>query len=264
LGQQAAVAYFRLKTSDNSGAAPVATLTVNDGVSDVAVRTLAANEFTVAGQYQEFAVPFTPASAATGQLSLAVVRTGSATIDWDTTALYTPPQAAVTPHAFGAPGGYYRSSGVQARLISPASGAGNPTFSAPVEAYPHLHALNGGVTPANPAVHMNPTTLAFTAPTPAAGSLDSTVALACPACGDDLTWVVVSDAAWLTATVEGGYLQVRVDPAVLATGVHLGTLTLSVAGRPDIEPITLPVTLLIGELNVLLPKQLFLPTALRR
>lgn len=264
LGQQAAVAYFRLKTSDNSGAAPVATLTINDGGSDVAVRTLAANEFTVAGQYQEFAVPFTPAAAANGLLTLQVARTGFATLDWDTTVLYTAPQAAVTPYAFRAPGGYYRSSGVQARLLTPAGGTGNPSFSAPLEVYPHLHALNGGVTPVDLAVQVNPTALVFAVPSPAAGPLDATVALTCPACGDDLAWIVVSDAAWLTATVTGGYLQVQVDPVALATNVHLGTLTLAVTGRQDIKPITLTITLLFGELEVLLPNRLFIPAVTRR
>ena len=75
---------------------------------------------------------------------------------------------------------------------------------------------------------------------------------------------MVSDAAWLSATVQGGYLQVHVDPAGLEGSVFTGTITLSVVGRDDIPPITLPVTVLIGQLDVLLPDKLYIPVVLRR
>ena len=50
----------------------------------------------------------------------------------------------------------------------------------------------------------------------------------------------------------------------LVSLIHSGTITLSVADRADIAPLVLPVTLLIGQLEVLLPNNLYIPLALRR
>lgn len=268
LGKGAGVAYFRLKVGDNSGAREAAVLTVNDGVTDVAVRRLAANAFAASGQYQEFAVPFTPSAGGNGLVVLWVKRSGAADLYWDTATLYAPPQAAVAPLTFAAPAGYYRSSGIQARLVTPggSSDGTDTVFSAPVEVYPHLNKLAGAPVPADSPLQVNPSELFFTAPT-AGEVLSATVALACPACGDDPAWVLVSDAAWLSAAVQGGApgsLHVQVDPSGLESGVYTGTITLSVLGRDDIPPITLSVTLLIGQLDVLLPDKLYIPVVLRR
>ena len=269
LGKGAGVAYFRLRIGDNSGGREAAVLTVNDGVADVAVRRLPANAFAAPGQYQEFAVPFTPSAKGNGLVVLSVGRSGSADLYWDTATLYTPPQAATAPLTFVAPAGYYRSSGIQARLVTPGgSGDGADTvFSAPVEVYPDLNKLASVPVPADSPLQVNPTELFFTAPS-AGEVLSATVALACPACADDPAWVVVSDAAWLSATVQGsgaqGSLRVQVDSSGLQGDVYTGTITLSVRGRDDIPPITLSVTVLIGQLDVLLPDKLYIPVVLRR
>ena len=246
------------------GAQLAATLVVGDGSKDVAVRRLTADQFAVAGQYQEFAVPFTPSSSSNGLIVLTVTRNGRSDLDWDVTSLYTAPQPAVAPLNFVAPDGYYRSNGVQARLVAPDSGGAFGTlFSAPIEVHPHRQALAGGPFPATPVLQINPTALVFNTPTTGGGLLDAVVAVTCSTCSEDSTWVVESDAAWLSVTLVGGYLQVQVDPSALATGIHTATITISLVGEPDIPAIVLPVTVLIGHLNVLFPTQLYIPTVLR-
>jgi hypothetical protein len=264
LGIQAGVAYFRLKISDNSSAQPAATLTVGDGSQEVGVRHVAANEFAVAGQYQEFAVSFSPSATSTGLLVLTVIRHGPGELIWDTTELYTAPQRAAAPYTFTAPGGYHRAAGVRARFITPGEGGAIEFASTAIEVYPHLRELSEDPPAPDPAIRVTPAELAFSAPNAAGGLVSGTVVIACPACGTELTWVVNSSAGWLTANAAGGYLQVQANPAALGPGIHTATITLSVASRPDIAAIRLPVTLTVGQVGVQLPPQLFIPAVMRR
>lgn len=263
LGKSAGVAYFRLKLAA-AGTGETAVLSVGDGSRQVAARTVRAAEWTAPGQYQEFAVPFTPSGAANGLLVLTVTQRGTTAVDWDAATIYTPPQPAVSPLLFAAPGGYYRSSGVQARLLTPGADGAIVDFSAALEVHPHRGVLAASPQPSGPAVQASPAALAFSTPTADGGALNAVVMLACPGCGDGFTWVVESNVPWLSAVVVNGVLQVQVDPSALGAGVYTGTITLSVAGRADIAPLVLPVTLLIGQLEVLLPNNLYIPLALRR
>jgi hypothetical protein len=75
--------------------------------------------------------------------------------------------------------------------------------------------------------------------------------LSCTNCGS-ATWQAGADAGWLTVTIVDGQLRVHGDPTGLGAGIFTGTITLTVAGRSDIPAVTLPVSLIIGNLEVLL------------
>lgn len=96
-------------------------------------------------------------------------------------------------------------------------------------------------------------------PSPGSAPADALVALTCTNCGS-VTWQVSTSAGWLTATVVDGQLRVHADTGGLGAGIYSGTITLTVAGRSDIPTVTLPVSLIIGNLAVLFPKHLYMPT----
>ena len=147
----------------------------------------------------------------------------------------------------------------------PSAGDGfGSIFSAPIEAYPHQQALAGEPFPSTPALQISPTALVFNAPNAGSSLLEAFVAIACTACGEDIVWVVQSEATWLSANIVEGQLQVVVDLAALGTGdIHSTTITISVSGHPDIPAVRLPVTVLIGQLDVLFPIRLYIPTVRR-
>jgi uncharacterized protein YkwD len=263
-GKVPAVAYFRLKLADLSAPGPAAVISVGDGQNEVAARTLTGSDFAAAGQYQEFALPFTPSAAGDGLIVLFVRRTGSSDLVWDGTGLYTPPVPLADPFTTQTPNRYYRSSGVQVRLVTPGVAGGATTaFSAPLLAYPHLGLVERGAgTPAS-VVQVNPSSLTLSTPSAGTAPEAAVVTLTCTGCGD-VTWEASSNVPWLTVTIVDGQLRVAADPAGLARGMHGGTITLTVAGRADIAPVKVPVSLVIGDLTVLFPSNLFLPAITTR
>jgi len=264
IGKVPAVAYFRLKVSSNSSSQEVATLSVNDGKNEVAKRALVGSDFAVAGQYQEFAVPFTPSDAGNGLIVLYVRRSGSSDVFWDSTSLFTPPAPFGDPYTFVAPNRYYRSSGVQLRLVTPgANGQATTQFSDALAAYPHLGKLVGDSPVSSPAVYTNPTSVVLSTPSEGSAPADALVALTCTNCGS-VTWQVSANSRWITATIVNGQLRVHVDPTGLAAGIYNGTITLTIVGRSDIPAVTLPVSLIIGNLEKLFPQHLYMPALARR
>lgn len=262
-GKAPAVAYFRLKISSNGSSQEAVTLSVNDGKNEVGKRSLTGSDFAVAGQYQEFAVPFTPSDAGNGLLVLFVKRSSAADVFWDSTSLYTPPAPLSDPYTFVAPNRYYRSSGVQVRLVTPgADGQATTQFGDALTAYPHLGKLAGDPRVASPTVQANPTSVVLSTPGVGSAPADALVALTCTDCGS-ATWHVSPDATWITATVADGQLRVQADPTGLGAGIHTGTIALAVAGRSDIPTVTLPVSLIIGNLEKLFPQHLYMPALAR-
>ena len=226
-------------------------------------RQLLGSDFAVAGQYPGFAVPFTPSDAGNGLIVLFVRRSGASDIFWDSTSLYTPPAPVSDPYTFVAPNRYYRSSGVQVRLVTPgASDRATTSFSDPLVAYPHIGGLEDGGT-TSPVLRVSPASLVLSTPSDANPPPDAQVALTCAGCGA-VTWEASSDAAWLQATIVDGQLWIHADPAALDAGVHNGTVTLAVTGRPDIAPVTLPVSLIVGNVESLFPSHLYMPAIVRR
>ena len=154
-----AIAYLRLKINDNSSTQAMLHVVVNDGTADMTSLTLHGNDFAAPNQYQEFALPFTLPAAGGGLLTFQIQRSGSADVYWDAASLYTAPLPAESPLMFHAPGNYYRSSGAQARLISPTG-----EVSAPIELYPHLSRMEGLPAPNALTLTASPAALAFSVP----------------------------------------------------------------------------------------------------
>lgn len=263
-GKVPAVAYFRLKVTANGTSQEVATLSVNDGKNEVAKRQLIGTDFAVAGEYQEFAVPFAPSEAGNGLIVLFVRRSGLSDVVWDSTSLYTPPAPFSDPYSFQAPNRYYRSGGVQVRLVTPGEN-GKPTtsFSDPLAAYPHLARLEDDVVAMPPLARASPTSLILATTSDASSPPDAQVTLTCTGCGN-VTWQASSSVAWLTVAIVDGQLRIHADPAGLADGVHSGSVTLTVRDRSDIPPIALPVSLIVGDLASLFPDHVFMPAIVRR
>lgn len=262
-GKAAAVAYFRLKVSSNGASQEVVTLSVNDGKNEVAKRSLVGSDFAVAGQYQEFAVPFTPSDAGNGLIVLFVRRSGASDVYWDSTSLYSPPAPFSDPYTFVAANHYYRSSGVQVRLVTPgANGSVTTQFSDPLTAYPHLGMLADDSPVSSPTVHTNPTSVVLSTPSDGSAPPDALVALTCTNCGS-ATWQASADAPWITVTIVDGQLIVHADPTSLSAGIYTGTITLTIAGRSDIPAVTLPVSLIVGNLEKLFPQHLYMPALAR-
>jgi uncharacterized protein YkwD len=262
-GKLPAVAYFRLKVADNGSSQEVASLAVSDGKNEVAKRQLVGSDFAVAGQYQEFAVPFAPSEAGNGLIVLTVWRSGSSDIVWDGTSLYTVPAPTSDPYTFQSPNNYYRSSGVQVRLVTPAaSGEATTSFSEPLVANPPLGRLDGDSGTPAPVVRANPTSLVLSTASDANPPPNALVALTCTGCGS-ITWQVTGNAAWITATVVDDQLRVHADPAGLAAGIYNGTITLTIADRPDIPVAVLPVSLIIGNPESLFTDHIFMPAIVR-
>jgi hypothetical protein len=162
------------------------------------------------------------------------------------------------------PNGYYRSSGVQVRLVTPSADSKTITsFGPALTAYPHLRRIVDDGGPQAPQLRLNRTSLSFATPSDNQAPPIAIVDLTCTGCGS-ITWQVSSDVPWLTASIVDGKLHVAADPRGLGEGVYKGTVTLSVAGRPDIAAVTLSVNLEIGDPNVLFPQRVYLPVLAAR
>ena len=153
---------------------------------------------------------------------------------------------------------------MQVRLVTPgANGQATTQFSDALAAYPHLGTLAVDPPVSSPSVHTNPTSIVLSTPSDGSAPPDALVALTCTNCGS-ATWQVSADAGWITVSIADGQLRVHADPTGLGAGIYTGTITLTVAGRSDIPAVTLPVSLIIGNLEVLFPQHLYLPALARR
>ncbi|MEZ4866152.1 MAG: CAP domain-containing protein [Caldilineaceae bacterium] len=113
------VAYFRVKIADNQGDAPVLTIMIDGGGVQYGPLTLTGKDFTAAGQYQEFALPFTyHTNADQPFLTFDFLHTGAQTLAIDTISIFTAPVASTTTLQWEVPGDYYRSRGIWARFIT--------------------------------------------------------------------------------------------------------------------------------------------------
>ncbi len=226
------VAYVRLKVNDNSSPAEVARISVTGGGTEYGPRSLKGTDFSVANQYQEFAIPFTFNTNPNDVfLTFNFWRSGSADVYVDAVTIFTTSQTVSTTMTWTVPGGNYRGQGVWVRYTD-----GNNQFSSLSEAQ-----TNTG----KPTLSVTPASLTFRAlqngTPPPAQSLN--VARNC----GTFDWQVTTDAAWLQAQPQGQTIQVSVDLSGLDSGTHQGNLTVSAVGTSDISPVSIPVTLLVSE-----------------
>lgn len=122
---QPLVAYFRIKTSDNSSPKEVARLLVKGGGVEYGPLSLPGTAFQRPGEYQEFAIPFTFHNAPETEfdfLQFNIWRSGNADIVFDTVTIFTAPQPVSATITWTLPNGNYRGQGIQARYSDSAGG----------------------------------------------------------------------------------------------------------------------------------------------
>jgi uncharacterized protein YkwD len=92
------VAYFRLKVNNNSSSAEVARIGVEGGSNPDVTRSLRGIDFALAGEYQEFALPFTFAPSGSDPfLIFDIWRSGSAEVYFDAVTIFSTSLPASSP-----------------------------------------------------------------------------------------------------------------------------------------------------------------------
>jgi hypothetical protein len=232
------VAYVRLKVSDNSSDSEVARVTVTGGDA----LSLKGTDFTAAGQYQEFPIPFTFDQSETF-LIFQFWRSGAADVYVDGATIFSAPQPAANTIEWQVPGGNYRGQGLWLRYTD-----GGNQFSA-IQTYDSNEAE----------LRATPDALLFLAaengPPPAAQTL-TVEQRGCM----EFQWDVSSDVSWLSAKVLGPTVSVQADPQQLGLGNYHGQLTFSAVDRVGVADFTVPVTLIVS--GQIYP--VFLPIAVNR
>ncbi len=240
------VAYFRLKVSSNSSPAEVARLGITAGRNSYQSVSLKGSHFKAAGQYQEFAVPFTFAPDQDHPfLIFDIQNTGSIDLSIDVITIFTAPQPYTgETMTVAVPGGNYRGQGVWLRY-SDANLSNFTPFSSAVTVKPELR--------------VNQPRLAFlaglAADDPLPQTQKSTVQLTC---GGSFTWQVSENAAWLHTARDGEQVEVSVDLKGLSPGEYQAEMIFT-ASDPSIPAVRIPVSMTVVE-DI---QPLFLPSVRR-
>jgi hypothetical protein len=215
------VAYVRLKVSDNTSPAEIARFAVGDGDQQYGPLTLRGIDFTAAGQYQEFALPF----RYTGSdfLIFQFWRSGNTNTEVfvDAVTIFTAPQPLVSPLTFTVPGNNYRGQSVWVRYTD------GQAFTGWSEA---------PVLPAQP-ITISPRVLMVQRDSPPPPPVVLSTPCAQP------SWQVVQADPWLGSSAEQGALRLWVDPSGLPTGIHQGSITFAAPGTTF--RLTVPVNLMV-------------------
>ncbi len=253
-------AYFRLKTSDNSSAEEVVQLLVGDGSKTLAKLSVRGTDFTSSDQYQEFSIPFTFPSTSGSYLTVELFRAGPADIYFDVVRFYTAPTSLEMPFAWETPDSYYRSSGVQARLIAP-----DGTVSEPVEAMPYVGTPITTIAPTpQPQIELfaAPTSVVLMADDASTPPGTQAIDVGCVGCSGD-GWEATAEQSWMVLTPEADRLLVGATLENLASGIYNGQIEVRTNAAPDLSPVSIDVTLYVGNAEELLTERVFLPVTLR-
>lgn len=226
------VAYFRLKVDDNTSSGEIASFTVDGGGTTYGPLKLHGTDFTAAGVYQDFALPFTFNSNPNNVfLIFNFARSGATALSIDAISIYTPPQPLNgTTQTWPFPGGHYRGQGIQLRYTDAAG-----HFSAPVEAQ---------TTPNGILLDSNAQSLL--AERNGATHPQATVGLAASCLGGAALQASAS-ASWLHPRISGGQLLLLADQSGLADGTYTATATVSAPGASGVVPAQVTVTLRVAE-----------------
>lgn len=215
------VAYVRLKVSDNTSPAEIVRFAVGDGDQQYGPLTLRGIDFTAAGQYQEFVLPF----RYTGSdfLIFQFWRSGNTNTEVfvDAVTIFTAPQPLMSPLTFTVPGNNYRGQSVWVRYTD------GQAFTGWSEA---------PVLPAQP-ITISPRVLMVQRDSPPPPPVVLSTPCAQP------SWQVVQADPWLGSSAEQGALRLWVDPSGLPTGIHQGSITFAAPGTTF--RLTVPVNLMV-------------------
>ncbi len=220
------VAYFRLKTNNNSTSAQVARVKVATNGNDAFAQEMVihGSDFQAAGQYQEFAYPFTYNSAASDQwLTFYIWGSGDADIYFDEVTIFTASQTLSGPtYTWDVPGGHYRGQGVWVRYADD-SGA----FSGFQEAQT-ISIFNAS------AQQINHLALS--------GQTSKHQLLSIATC-DGSAWSVTSKPAWLQTIKAANSLDVFGNASGMGPGTYQGNLVLNMSSTG--ASITIPARLTV-------------------
>jgi uncharacterized protein YkwD len=240
------VAYFRIKASSNTSTVEVARLEITAGRNRYPAVSLKGSHFKAAGQYQEFAVPFTYIPDDQNQfLIFTVQRTADIDLWVDAVTIFTAPQPFTgETMTVNVPGGNYRGQGVWLRY-SEADLSNFTPFITAVTVRPELHVSTPSLTFLAGLAADDPPTQ------PQQTSVQAT-------CGASFTWQVSDNAAWLQTSRSDDQVEVRVETKNLSPGEYQAALTFT-PSDPSIPAVQVPVRLIVA--NDL--KETYLP-AVRR
>jgi hypothetical protein len=225
------VAYFRLKTDDNSASEQVARISVKGGGTEYGPLTIKGTDFDAANVYQEFPLPFTfHTNPDDAFLILGIHRSGQAAVYVDGVYIFDEPQPVQSPYAWTVPGGHYRGGGIWLRYTD-AAGAFSPVEEA--DLYPRH-------------ISVSPTSFFFLSAPGAPPPASRMLAVQLPECGP-VSWSASGDAAWLQVQTVEDMVRVGVDTAGLAPGTYQATVTVEAEAGVVGSPVQVPVTLLMAE-----------------
>lgn len=251
------MAYFRLKVNDNATTQTVAKLRILGPRRELALRTVHGSDFEAGGVYQEFSVPYMPdGDAQTATFRIDVV--GAAEVTVDAVTLFSEPTAITAPLQWLSPEGYLRNRGVQARLLRDGG-----EFSSAFDVHPAsgtLIAPSAGTLPP-PSLSVTPSAVTLHAE-----EMKPPTALLIVECLHCTTgvWQATSEVSWLELSVSGeGLLEIRAVLDGLAPGIYQGEIVISVSAENGVEPLIVPVTLWVGDMEALLSEKVYLPAVLR-
>ncbi len=228
------VAYFRLKVSSNASTSEAARLEITAGRNTYPPVSLKGSDFINAGQYQEFAVPFTfTRDDSHPFLIFKIQRTANINLWVDAVTIFTAPQPFTgETMTISVPGGSYRGQDVWVRYSNADLSDFTP-FTAAVTVRPELRPSRSsftflaGLAADDPPVQ------------PQQVSVQAT-------CGASFTWQVSDNASWLQTSRSGDLVEVKVESKGLSPGEYRAAVFFT-PSDPSIPAVQAPVQFTVVE-----------------
>jgi hypothetical protein len=225
------VAYFRLKTDNNTSGSSLVNVSVDPGAAPGANLSIKGTDFKIAGQYQEFAVPFHYSTSVDDMFMIfSFGLSGSANVWVDGVTIFTSSYPLNgSSFTWAVPGGHYRGQGIWVRYTN-----GQGGFTGYQEADTEL------------SLAASPEQLTWLA-LPNQHTSHSRVQVA--TCGGE-TWFIQSAPTWLKYAVSGDTLDVYADTTSMAEATYQDSLVLAGNNTTVAIPLKLVVTNRIETLNL--------------
>lgn len=212
------VAYFRLKTDNNTSGSSLVNVSVDPGAAPGVSLSIKGTDFKIAGQYQEFAVPFHYATSSDDMFMIfSFSLSGNANVWVDGVTIFTtyyPLNG--SSFTWNVPGGHYRGQGIWVRYVN-----GQGSFTNYQEA-----ATEPGLT-------ASPDQLTWLAlPNRSTSHFQVKISI----CGVG-TWSVQNAPPWLKYTISRDTLDVYADTTGMAENTYQNSLV--IAGKNTTTTISL-------------------------
>lgn len=221
-------AYVRMKVNDNTRSENVIEISITGGET----RHLRGTDFHQPNVYQEFALPFTFASAE-DFLIVNFSTLSSAVVAVDTVTIFTAPIPVTETYTWNIPGGSYRGRGVWVRYVD--------------ETYQNFSAIDEAAQ-FRPGIAASPAAVSAWAPV----NIPSyTFALQVTQMCGAIDWIPSSSAGWLAVSRQDDQALLHFIPAALGTGIHQAIITIIPAPESGLAPLDVPFTVEVVESRLL-------------